>query len=90
MLAPIFTGAFKRDRKRADKRGKDLTKLDGVARRLIAEEPLEPRHRDHKLKGEWQDFRECHVEPDWLLIYRIEGNTITFVRTGTHADLFDE
>lgn len=88
MLEPIFTRAFRRDRKRAEKRGKDLGKLDSVARRLITGGPLDPRHRDHKLKGEWQDFRECHVEPDWLLIYRIEDGTITFVRTGTHADLF--
>jgi mRNA interferase YafQ len=59
-------------------------------RRLANEEQLEPQFRDHKLSGEWQGFRECHVEPDWLLIYRIEGDEITFVRTGTHADLFDE
>jgi len=46
--------------------------------------------RDHKLTGDWQGFRECHIESDWLLIYRVEGDAITFVRTGTHADLFDE
>lgn len=90
MLRPSFTGAFKRDRRRAEKRGKVLAKLDGVVRLLIAEQPLDPRYRDHKLAGEWRDFRECHVEPDWLLIYRVEGEEITFVRTGTHADLFGE
>lgn len=67
-----------------------LDKLDGIVRRLIAQEPLDQRHRDHRLVGEWQDHRECHVEPDWLLIYRIAGDDITFVRTGTHADLFGE
>ena len=59
-------------------------------RRLAHQEQLEPRCRDHKLSGEWQDFRECHVEPDWLLIYSIAGDEITFVRTGTHSYLFDE
>ena len=58
--------------------------------RLANEEPLEPRFRDHKLSGEWEDFRERHIEPDWLLIDRIGGDEITFVRTGTHSDLFDE
>jgi mRNA interferase YafQ len=80
----------KKDWKRATRRGKDLDTLDTLMRRLANEEQLEPRFRDHKLSGDWQGFRECHVEPDWLLIYRIEGDEITFVRTGTHADLFDE
>lgn len=90
MLRPRFTGAFKKDRKRAARRGKDLGKLDSIMRRLGNEERLEPRLRDHKLSGEWSDFRECHVEPDWLLIYRVVADELTFVRTGTHADLFDE
>ena len=59
-------------------------------RRLANEEQLEARYRDHKLTGPWQDFRECHVDPNWLLIYRVVGDEITFVRTGTHSDLFDE
>jgi mRNA interferase YafQ len=90
MLRPRFTGAFKRDRKRAGRRGKDLDKLDMLMRRLASEEQLEVRHRDHKLTGPWQDFRECHIEPDWLLVYGIANDEITFVRTGTHSDLFDE
>ena len=85
-----FTGAFKKDRKRVGKRGKGLDKLEVIMGRLANEERLEARFRDHRLGGEWEDFRECHVEPDWLLIYRIEGDEITFVRTGTHSDLFDE
>jgi len=55
--------------------------------RLANEEKLEARFRDHKLGGPWKDFRGCHIEPDWLLIYRTEGSEITFVRTGTHSDL---
>jgi mRNA interferase YafQ len=90
MLRPRFTTAFKRDRKRTDRRGKDLDKLDALMQRLANEEQLEPRFRDHKLAGEWQDCRECHIEPDWLLIYLVSAGDITFVRTGTHADLFDE
>lgn len=89
MLRPRLTGAFKKDWKRADRRGKELDKLDSIMRRLAKEEQLEARCRDHKLSGEWKDFRECHVEPDWLLISRIVADEITFVRTGTHADLFD-
>lgn len=58
--------------------------------RLIYGERLAERHRDHPLRGEWEGHRECHLEPDWLLIYRVEGGVITFERTGTHADLFDE
>lgn len=61
-----------------------------VMGRLIHGEPLAKKHRDHPLKGEWDGHRECHLGPDWLLIYRVEGDTITFERTGTHADLFDE
>jgi mRNA interferase YafQ len=51
---------------------------------------LEPRYNDHGLKGEWSGHRECHLAPDWLLVYRIEGDEITFERIGTHSDLFDE
>ena len=58
---------------------------------LIANEaPLGPEWRDHPLKGSWVDYRECHIGGDFLLIYQLEGNTINFVRTGTHADLFNE
>jgi mRNA interferase YafQ len=66
----------------------DLARV--VMGRLIHQRRLPREHRDHPLKGEWEDHRECHLESDWLLIYRIEGGTITFERTGTHSDLFDE
>ena len=62
MLRPRFTGAFKKDRKRAGRRGKSLDKLDNLMRCLASEEKLEARFRDHKLGGEWRDFRECHIE----------------------------
>ncbi len=90
MLRPRFTGAFQRDRKRVGRRGLDLDKLDAVMRDLANEEPVEPRLRDHKLIGEWKNFRECHIEPDGLLIYLIVGDEITFVGTGTHSDLFED
>jgi mRNA interferase YafQ len=61
-----------------------------VMGRLIHQEPLDPVHNDHRLKGEWAGHRECHLKPDWLLIYKIEGDEITFERTGTHSDLFEE
>jgi mRNA interferase YafQ len=66
----------------------DLARV--VMGRLIHRERLEPPHRDHPLKGEWKGHRECHLTPDWLLIYRIHGDEITFERTGSHSDLFDE
>jgi mRNA interferase YafQ len=79
---------FKRDVKRLQKRGKNLDKLKKVIQSLINAEKLEEKHRDHQLKGLFKDCRECHIEPDWLLIYRIEGSELCLVRTGSHADLF--
>lgn len=82
------SGAFRRDRKRAWLRGRDLAKLDAIIERLLRGEPLDPRQRDHKLRGAWAPSRECHIEPDWLLVYRIEGEVLYLERTGTHQDLF--
>lgn len=90
MLNPIRTTQFKRDLKLAEKRGKKMPKLKDIMRKLVIEEPIEEKHRDHKLSGNYANHRECHIEPDWLLIYRIIGNEIHFVRTGTHADLFSK
>lgn len=56
---------------------------------LCEGEPLPPRHRDHPLKGEWRGFRDAHIEPDWLLLYRVEGDELQLARTGSHADLFE-
>ena len=79
---------FKRDVKRLQKRGKDIEKLKKVIRLLVNAEKMEPKFRDHQLRGLLKDCRECHIEPDWLLIYRIEGSELCLVRTGSHADLF--
>jgi len=71
------------------KRGKDVSKLKDIIKRLASAEKLLPRHKDHQLKGTLKDCRECRVEPDWLLIYRIAGSELCLIRTGTHADLFE-
>ncbi len=88
MRRPVRTHRFKKDVALARRRGKDLRKLRWILERLIAEEPLPDRQRDHPLLGEYVGRREYHVEPDWLLIYKLEGEDIIFERTGTHADLF--
>ena len=88
MLRPSFTKQFERDLKRSLKRGKDKDKIKAIINKLIDEEKLDPKHRDHKLTGNYLGRRECHIEPDWLLIYKISGERIVFERTGTHSDLF--
>ena len=90
MLVPVQASAFKRDVKRAKKRGKDMAKLRALLLLLIEERAIPSTHRDHALKGDWLGFRDVHVEPDWILIYRVRGNELQLARTGTHADLFDE
>ena len=79
---------FKRDVKRARKRGKNIGKLRTVLRTLVRSQKLPPENKDHPLKGTLKDCRECHIEPDWLLVYRIEGSELCLVRTGTQADPF--
>jgi mRNA interferase YafQ len=88
MRSPSYTGQFKRDVKLTQKRGKDMSKLRTVIELLLAAEPLPRELGDHPLKGEWQPSRDLHIEPDWVLIYRVDGDTVCFERTGTHADLF--
>lgn len=87
-MMATYQKKFIKDLKRLERRGKSLSKLKVVTRRLIENKPLAKSLKDHALKGEYADCRECHIEPDWLLIYIIDGNNITFVRTGTHSDLF--
>ncbi len=70
MLTPVYTRQFERDLKRIRKRGKNLDKLKIIVRALLTEEVIDPIHRDHKLIGNWQGRRECHIESDWLLIYK--------------------
>ena len=83
------TTQFSKDVKRMLKRGKEPRKLQDVVRRLACGEPLHPKHRDHPLRGEWKGSRDCHVEPDWVLIYTADASSLRLERTGTHADLFE-
>jgi mRNA interferase YafQ len=82
------TKQFKKDVKRMRKRGKDLEKIKAVIDLLVAGEPLPPKNRDHKLGGDWIGRRDCHVEPDWILIYKLTEDELLLERTGTHSDLF--
>jgi len=83
-----YKNIFEKDVKRAKKRGLDLNKLTEIIRMLVDEKPLPPRYRDHALVGNYAGHRECHIQPDWLLIYKKEPRVIIFERTGTHSDLF--
>ncbi len=90
MLIPFYTKQFKKDVKKIKKSGKsDIDKLIEITEKLINEEKLEPKHKDHILTGNYVDHRECHIEPDWLLIYKIIDKEIFFTRTGSHSELFD-
>ena len=84
------TAKFERDVKRAKRRGYDVSLLAGVVAKLAAGETLPEKHRDHLLTGDYAGCRECHIAPDWLLIYEIYGNELLLylTRTGTHSDLF--
>ena len=82
------TKQFKKDVKRMRKRGKDLEKIKTVIDLLVAEEPLPAKNRDHKLGGNWIGRRDCHIEPDWILIYKLSEDELLLERTGTHSDLF--
>ncbi len=88
MLIPVYTRQFEKDVKRCLRRGKNPEKFKIIARTLLAGEPLDPIHRDHKLVGDWQGRRDCHIESDWLLIYKIDGDRLIFERMGSHSDLF--
>ncbi|MER8636055.1 MULTISPECIES: type II toxin-antitoxin system YafQ family toxin [unclassified Mesorhizobium] len=90
MLTPVRSGQFRRDVKRAEKRGKDLGKLRELLGLLLAGDELPASYKDHSLKGDWKGFRDAHIEPDWLLIYRVAGDELQLARTGSHSDLFNE
>ncbi|WBU55055.1 type II toxin-antitoxin system YafQ family toxin [Paracoccus sp. SCSIO 75233] len=90
MLALVPSTRFRKDVKRAEKRGKDMAKLRTVLTLLANETPLSTEYRDHALRGDWIGFRDLHIEPDWLLLYRINGDEVQLARTGTHSDLFRE
>ncbi|MGJ8526789.1 mRNA interferase toxin YafQ [Halomonadaceae bacterium LMG 33818] len=80
---------FKRDVKRMQKRGKNMSKLRDLLLLLIEEVPLPVKYKDHPLKQNWAGWRDAHIEPDWLLIYQIAGRTLRLARTGTHTDIFN-
>ena len=88
MLIPVYTAQFAKDVKRLRRRKKDLDKLKIIVRTLLRNEVIDPLHRNHKLIGDFQGRRECHIEANWLLIYKITESKVIFERTGTHADLF--
>jgi len=88
VLTPVRSAQFKRDVSRARARGRDLGKLRALLESLIEQEPLAARHRDHPLRGIWKRHREAHIEHDCLLVYRVKGDELHLVRTGTHSDLF--
>jgi len=88
VLEPIYKNKFKQDVKRMKKRGKQLKKLQTVMLNLINQQVLSLKYHDHQLRGQYDDCRECHIDPDWLLIYLLGTKDIVFVRTGSHADLF--
>jgi mRNA interferase YafQ len=86
----VWTNQFKKDYKLSVKRGLDIERIDHVIRILANGNPLPVEYKDHPLSGNWKGHRECHIQPDWLLIYRMEDDILilTLSRTGTHSDLF--
>jgi len=88
MLKPVRSSQFKKDLKKAKRQGKDLNLLQAVVITLTNEEPLEESFRDHDLTGNWRGYRECHVNSDWLLIYKIDGEDLKLARLGSHSELF--
>ncbi len=89
MLKPIYTRQFAKDLKKMQKRGKSSKKIKNIMLDLVNEIPLDSKCRDHRLIGYYKGRRECHVEEDWLLVYKTTEEEIIFERTGTHSDLFD-
>jgi mRNA interferase YafQ len=79
---------FKKDVKRIIKQGKNLKELENILSLLIEGETIPDRYKDHSLTGDYNEFRELHIKPDWLLIYKTEGEILTLVRTGSHPELF--
>ena len=89
MLTIRRISKFKKDYKRCVKRGCEIGKLDDIIELLASEQKLDAKWRDHALLGEFNDCRECHIEPDWLLVYKCMLDELVLIRTGTHTDLFE-
>jgi mRNA interferase YafQ len=88
MLIVETTTQFRKEVKKAAKSGRKTDKLKSIIKKLEVEESPPPKNRDHALKGNYVDCRECHIEPDWLLIYMIDGDVLRLIRTGSHSELF--
>ena len=88
MLRSVRTSRFKRDVKRCLKRDKDMARLRVLLNLLRDQRPLPASYKDHPLQGKWKSCRNAHIEPDWLLLYRVSGGKLHLLRMGTHADLF--
>ena len=88
MLKTKQTNQFKKDVKLSKKRNKKIEKLKKVMNLIVSQEELPTKYENHKLSGIYKRCLECHVEPDWLLVYRISDNVVTFISTGSHSDLF--
>ena len=89
MLQAVYQNQFKKDLKLAIKRGKDISRLKVVIAKIVNEDSLLPKNREHKLTGNYKDHWECHIESDWLLIYKVLSTEAIFIRTGSHSDLFN-
>lgn len=89
MRTPLYTKQFEKDLKKMEKRGRTLKKIKGIIKKLVNEERLDARNKVHKFIGNYKGRRECHIEADWLMIYKLTDSEIIFERTGTHSDLFE-
>ncbi|MBW2220881.1 MAG: type II toxin-antitoxin system YafQ family toxin [Deltaproteobacteria bacterium] len=89
MLIPSYTRQFAKDLKKKKKRRQSPEKLKMIIKNLVSQKRLAAKYRDHKLIGNYKGRRECHIESDWLLVYKIAGSEIIFERTGSHSDLFE-
>ncbi len=84
----FYTTQFKKDYKKIKKQNKDISKLNVVIEKLLSQKKLEPKYNDHSLSGKFKNHRDCHIEPNWILIYRITEDKLILERTGSHSDLF--
>ena len=92
MLKPVLSNQFKRDYDLLIRRGYDITRLDAVVLLLLRQSPLEPRHRDHPLKGKWRGYRGLHIADDWVMVYKVDGDQLKLMlsRTGIHVDVYGQ
>jgi len=87
-LRIIWAGQFKKDYRRIVRQGKDIKALKDVIKTISSGKRLTPKHRNHKLSGPWKDCYDCHIRADWILVYKKDKESLTLVRTGSHAELF--